>query len=76
MASSSSLAHFNAFDGRDKGLETIEIDPQYAQSLGFVEGDIVRFTMRIYFSVDGTFFRSRLGYFTTWCLRHLSRPNR
>jgi len=44
MASSSSLAHFNLSDGRDKGLETIEIDPQYAQSLGFAQGDVVRST--------------------------------
>lgn len=44
MASSSSLAHFNLSDGRDRGLETIEIDPQYALSLGFTEGDVVRFT--------------------------------
>ncbi|KAH7882751.1 P-loop containing nucleoside triphosphate hydrolase protein [Phlebopus sp. FC_14] len=41
MASASSLAHFNTTDGRDKGLETIEIDPQYAQGLGFAEGDVV-----------------------------------
>ncbi|KAF9221776.1 AAA-domain-containing protein [Gyrodon lividus] len=41
MASSSSLAHFNSADGRDKGFETIEIDPQYAQGLGLAEGDIV-----------------------------------
>ncbi|KAF8553261.1 AAA-domain-containing protein [Imleria badia] len=40
MASSSSLAHFNA-DAREGALETIEIDPQYAQGLGFTEGDIV-----------------------------------
>ena len=41
MASSSSLAHFNA-DVRENAFETIEIDPQYAQGLGFAEGDIVR----------------------------------
>ena len=41
MASSSSLAHFNA-DARENAFETIEIDPQYAQGLGFAEGDIVR----------------------------------
>ncbi|KAF9238473.1 P-loop containing nucleoside triphosphate hydrolase protein [Melanogaster broomeanus] len=41
MASSSSLAHFNSADGREKGIETIEIDPQYSQGLGFAEGDIV-----------------------------------
>ncbi|KAL4070159.1 P-loop containing nucleoside triphosphate hydrolase protein [Scleroderma yunnanense] len=38
LASASSLAHFNSSDGRNKALETIEIDPQYAQSLGFAEG--------------------------------------
>ncbi|KAG6335413.1 hypothetical protein ID866_3674 [Astraeus odoratus] len=41
MASSSSLAQFSSTDGRDKVLETLEIDPQYAQSLGFGEGDVV-----------------------------------
>ncbi|KIK98366.1 hypothetical protein PAXRUDRAFT_692364 [Paxillus rubicundulus Ve08.2h10] len=41
MASSSSLARFNSADARERGLETIEVDPQYAQGLGFAEGDIV-----------------------------------
>ena len=41
MASSSSLAHFNA-DARESAFETIEIDPQFAQGLGFAEGDIAR----------------------------------
>lgn len=41
MASSSSLAHFNV-DARENAFETVEIDPQYAQGLGFAEGDIVR----------------------------------
>lgn len=41
MASSSSLARFNV-DARENAFETIEIDPQYAQGLGFAEGDIVR----------------------------------
>ncbi|GLB37363.1 putative peroxisome biogenesis factor 1, N-terminal [Lyophyllum shimeji] len=41
MASASSLAHFNATDSAEKGLETIEIDPQYAQGLGFTQGDLV-----------------------------------
>ncbi|KAF8637996.1 hypothetical protein AX16_010628 [Volvariella volvacea WC 439] len=41
MASASSLANFNASSSGDRGLETIEIDPQYAQGLGFTEGDIV-----------------------------------
>ncbi|KAG8215478.1 P-loop containing nucleoside triphosphate hydrolase protein [Butyriboletus roseoflavus] len=40
MASSSSLAHFNV-DARESTFETIEIDPQYAQGLGFAEGDVV-----------------------------------
>lgn len=38
MASASSLAQFQA---GEKGLETIEIDPQFAGSLGFSQGDIV-----------------------------------
>ncbi|KAJ7647537.1 P-loop containing nucleoside triphosphate hydrolase protein [Roridomyces roridus] len=38
MASASSLAQFNA---GDKGLETIEIDPQYALGLGLKENDLV-----------------------------------
>jgi peroxin-1 len=42
MASASSLAHFNVSDSGDRGYETIEIDPQYAQGLGFAQGDLVR----------------------------------
>ncbi|KAJ3908233.1 P-loop containing nucleoside triphosphate hydrolase protein [Lentinula edodes] len=41
MASASSLAQFNVSEPTEKGLETIEIDPQYSQSLGFAQGDIV-----------------------------------
>ncbi|KAH9840780.1 AAA-domain-containing protein [Rhodofomes roseus] len=41
MASASSLAHFNSAGSSDKSLETIEMDPQFAQGLGFVAGDIV-----------------------------------
>ncbi|KAI0796078.1 AAA-domain-containing protein [Abortiporus biennis] len=41
MASASSLAHFQAGNAEDKGLETVEIDPQFASGLGFTEGDIV-----------------------------------
>jgi peroxin-1 len=41
MASASSLAHFNSAD-KEKGFETIEMDPQYATALGLIEGDIVR----------------------------------
>ncbi|KAF8895717.1 P-loop containing nucleoside triphosphate hydrolase protein [Gymnopilus junonius] len=41
MASASSLAQFNAGQNGERGLETIEIDPQYAQSLGLALNDIV-----------------------------------
>ena len=40
MASASSLAHFNSELG-ERGLETLEIDPQYAQGLGLALGDVV-----------------------------------
>ena len=42
MDSASSLAQFQSGNMGEKGLETIEIDPQYAGSLGFSEGDTVR----------------------------------
>jgi hypothetical protein len=42
MASASSLAHFNSSRSDERGLETIEIDPQYSQGLGFSHGDVVR----------------------------------
>ncbi|KAH9485161.1 Peroxisome biosynthesis protein PAS1 [Psilocybe cubensis] len=41
MASASSLAHFNAAQSGDGSFETIEIDPQYAQDVGLVQGDLV-----------------------------------
>lgn len=41
MASASSLAQFNAGQNGERGFETIEIDPQYAQSLGLNLNDIV-----------------------------------
>jgi peroxin-1 len=42
MASGSSLAYFNTSKSAgDNSFETIEIDPQYAQGLGFSEGDLV-----------------------------------
>ncbi|KAI0060488.1 AAA-domain-containing protein [Artomyces pyxidatus] len=41
MLSSSSIAHFSAPSGADSALETVEIDPQYAQGLGLTQGDIV-----------------------------------
>lgn len=41
MASASSLAQFNVSEPGEKGLETVEIDPQYSQSLGLAQGDVV-----------------------------------
>ncbi|TFK44456.1 P-loop containing nucleoside triphosphate hydrolase protein [Crucibulum laeve] len=41
MASASSLAQFNSAHSGESGLETVEIDPQYAQGLGLTQGDIV-----------------------------------
>lgn len=40
MVSASSLAHFNSTSS-DNTLETVEIDPQYAEGLGFRKGDVV-----------------------------------
>jgi hypothetical protein len=40
MVSASSLAHFNSTSS-DHSLETVEIDPQYAEGLGFKKGDVV-----------------------------------
>ncbi|KAF8273433.1 AAA-domain-containing protein [Lactarius quietus] len=40
MVSASSLAHFNS-NSPDSPLETVEIDPQYAEGLGFHKGDVV-----------------------------------
>lgn len=42
MASASSLAHFNSANSGEKGMETIEIDPQFAEGLGLALGDVVR----------------------------------
>lgn len=41
MASASSLAHLNAAHPDQGGFETVEIDPQFAQDLGFAQGDVV-----------------------------------
>ncbi|TFY82022.1 hypothetical protein EWM64_g1986 [Hericium alpestre] len=41
MVSASSIAHFNSAASADASLETVEIDPQYAQALGFAKGDVV-----------------------------------
>ena len=40
MVSASSLARFNS-SSSDHSLETVEIDPQYAESLGFKKEDVV-----------------------------------
>lgn len=42
MASASSLAQFNAAQSKEVGFETVEIDPQFCQGLGLLQGDIVR----------------------------------
>ena len=43
MASASSLANFGGGrGGGEKGLETIEMDPQFANALGFNQDDVVR----------------------------------
>ncbi|KAF7794446.1 hypothetical protein EIP86_005580 [Pleurotus ostreatoroseus] len=41
MVSASSLAQFHSGGTAEGGLETVEIDPQLAQGLGFAENDIV-----------------------------------
>lgn len=45
MASSSSLARFKGASTSSDPLETVEIDPQYANGLGLRTGDIVSFLM-------------------------------
>lgn len=48
MASASSLVHFNnASNYGEKGMETIEIDPQFAQGIGLIANDIVRALRRV-----------------------------
>lgn len=63
MASASSLASFNAGDaGESAG--TVEIDPQYAMGLGFVQGDMVcPCSCLIYVTL--TRLRSKSACFTT-----------
>jgi peroxin-1 len=41
LASASSLAQFSASNSSGSTNETIEIDPQYAQALGFNQGDVL-----------------------------------
>lgn len=42
MASASSLAHFSSPSSTEERIETLEIDPQFAQGLGFGPDDVVR----------------------------------
>jgi len=42
MASASSLAHFSSPSSAEKGIETLEVDPQFAQGLGLSPDDVVR----------------------------------
>jgi len=41
MASASSLAHFSSPSSAEKGVETLEIDPQFSQGLGLSPDDVV-----------------------------------
>ncbi|KAG6837810.1 hypothetical protein H0H93_016178 [Arthromyces matolae] len=41
LASASSLTHFSSSQNSENVLETIEIDPQFAQGLGLSQGDLV-----------------------------------
>lgn len=77
MASASSLAHFNSGDSGDRGLETVEIDPQFAEGLGFALGDVVRTfpncsSLLIYMRVSC---RWKLASCMTSVTPSLSRPN-
>jgi len=80
MASASSLAHFNSSDQGEKGFETIEIDPQYAQGLGLAKGDLVCAFLGLQLSNDHCFFSvSVWKYFrikrlkSGYCMIYLSR---
>lgn len=76
MASASSLARFNASGGSGEiGLETVEIDPQFAGGLGFAEGDVVcelllflRFGALVsgFVSTDWDYL---FVFFSAWCVR-------
>lgn len=72
MASASSLARFNL---SDIAPETIEIDPQYAQALGFAQGDIVRvFTVSLIYHgqlYSINYSRSKSVFYTICLLQNL-----
>ena len=51
MASASSLAYLNAGQIGERNLETLEIDPQYAQGLGLAQGDHVRGLVAVKFNL-------------------------
>jgi hypothetical protein len=75
MASASSLAHFGGgAGGGEKGLETIEIDPQYGGSLGLEEGDLVSlylFILFLEFWLMVVVYRLRLGCCLIWGWRRV-----
>jgi len=77
MASASSLAHFSSASSAEKGVETLEIDPQFAQGLGFTPDDVVRIIgappCR---DLRYTLSRWRSVSYTTSRTRNLLGPNR
>jgi len=65
MASASSLSQFNATKIGDGGLETIEIDPQFAQGIGLAQWDIVCEVFSSYFWPFHDLYRLILGFYMT-----------
>jgi len=65
MVSASSLAHFNSTSS-DKSLETVEIDPQYAEGLGFKQGDVVCTHPSLSFFLSLRLARSKWGCSMTY----------
>ncbi len=64
MASASSLSQFNATKIGDGGLETIEIDPQFAQGIGLAQWDIVCEMISYYYYLPfHELYRSILGFY-------------
>lgn len=54
MAASSSLAAWDTSNtaAGEAQLETVELDPQYAQTFGFSEGDIVSIVSKPYLTMS------------------------
>ena len=77
MASASSLAHFNSTSSAEKGVETLEIDPQFAQGLGFSSGDVVRtIAVAPMSELHSPFSRWRSVSYTTSDMQSLLGPSR